>query len=56
MADRPLSQEELLAALRNQAGPGDTEGQHQVADRLLIEFINDPEIAAAYEAIHKWYA
>lgn len=35
---------------------GDTEINHSRADDLLVDYINDPEIAAAYFAIEKWYA
>lgn len=34
----------------------DTESIHQEADQLLLRFINDPEVTAAYKAVPKWYA
>jgi len=34
----------------------DYEQDHIDADELLLEYINDPEIAAAFEAIGKYYA
>jgi hypothetical protein len=34
----------------------DTELVHHRADDLLLHYINDPEIAAAYDAVPKWYA
>lgn len=50
-----MTKEYLLARLREMEG-GDPENDHAEADRLLLDFINDPEIAAAYKAIPKWYA
>jgi hypothetical protein len=29
---------------------------HHTADWLLVEFINDPEIEAAWKAVPKWYS
>lgn len=46
----------LLDKLRNAATSGDTEGGHLDADQALLEFINDADITAAYEAIPRWYA
>jgi hypothetical protein len=48
--------EELLRKLAKLAGPQDEEIAHAEADHLLVEYIADPEIAAAYEAVEKWYA
>lgn len=36
-------------------GP-DIELDHDEADKALIAYIGDPEIAAAFDAIDKWYA
>lgn len=33
-----------------------TEDSHKKADKLLIKFIDDPEIKKAYELIPKWHA
>lgn len=46
----------LLVALRELGEPGDPEYAHGEADRLLLDYLNDPEITAAYEAITRWYA
>lgn len=47
----------LVAASNAKDGPYfDTEQGHIDADTLLLRYINDPEIAAAYDALHKWYA
>ena len=50
-------------ALRDQAltklralGGGDVEGDHVVADRILLDLIADDEIREAFDAINKWYA
>jgi hypothetical protein len=34
----------------------DTERVHVAADELLLDYINDPEIREAFEALRKWYA
>lgn len=44
-----------LAALATSPN-GDKEQDHVNADDALLEFINDPEISTAYDAIYKWYA
>ena len=50
-----MTKEELLTILRS-AQTGDTESAHVDADAALIEYINDPEVTAAYRAVKKWYA
>lgn len=50
-----MTKEELIKKLI-EADDGDNESSHIQADKLLIEFINDPDIAEAYNAIDKWYA
>jgi hypothetical protein len=34
----------------------DTEWNHIVADELLLDYIGDDDIRAAFELIDKWYA
>lgn len=52
-----LHREELLVRLRELHGPsGDIEAQHSIADQALLDYIADPEITEAYEAIERWYA
>ena len=34
----------------------DPETWHERADQALLEYINDPEIKEAYEALERWYA
>jgi len=46
----------LLKRLRALKHSPDTEGAHAEADRLLVAYIDDREIRAAYRAIDKWYA
>jgi hypothetical protein len=51
-----MSKEELIAQLKLCQQDRDTECAHIRADELLIEFINDDEIEAAYNKVSKWYA
>lgn len=52
-----MTRDELLDALRKLQGDGgDEEINHVEADALLLKFINDPEIAEAFNKIEKWYA
>ena len=51
-----MSKERLLEILREAAASGDTELAHVNADDALLDYINDDEIRAAYEAVDKWYA
>lgn len=50
-----MSKEELLRQLADLVG-GDPEIDHIKADGLLLEFIGDADIEAAYDAVSKWYA
>lgn len=34
----------------------DCEERHIEADRLLVEYINDPEVTILYDTICRWYA
>jgi hypothetical protein len=51
-----VSRDELLAELRKLTKGGDEEINHCRADSLLLEFIDDPEVTEAFDAIDKWYA
>lgn len=51
-----MSKEELIVALKECAENGDTEIAHEVADKLLIIYINDQDIKEAFESIKKWYS
>lgn len=50
-----MTKAELLEKLRA-CNTGDEEVDHANADDALLEFINDPEVTVAFEAIDKWYA
>lgn len=51
-----MSKEELIVALKECAENSDTEIAHEVADKLLIIYINDQDIKEAFESIKKWYS
>ena len=46
---------EKLKAIR-QAGDWDRESNHIEADKALLEYINDPNVTAAFNVIDKWYS
>ncbi len=48
--------QELLEALAKCQKNLDAEERHIVADELLLDYIDDEEIARAFCAINKWYA
>jgi hypothetical protein len=58
MITKPKDTAELVKALRKlKTDPNlDIEDVHVEADRLLVEFIDDPEVTKAFEDIDKWYA
>lgn len=35
---------------------GDVEQTHQAADKMLLDYINDPEVTETFNDINKWYA
>ena len=49
-----MTKEELAEALK--ALDSDPEDKHFEADRLLLAFINDARVTAAFKGIRKWYA
>lgn len=54
-----MTKEELLNALAEcdiQSQDYDEEIAHKDADAFLLDYINDPEITAAFHSIKKWYA
>ena len=55
-AVRAIGRDALLAELRKQAESGDPEVAHGRADDALLAYIDDREVAEAYQAIDKWYA
>lgn len=57
MAKR-MTKAELAAKLREIAdlASGDPETAHSLADKLLLDYIGDDEVTAAFWSIEKWYA
>lgn len=53
---RMLTRATLIAYLRAVDEEYDPEIAHTLADRALLAFIADAEIAEAYNAVSKWYA
>jgi hypothetical protein len=51
-----MTKEQLLIELKNLLNSNDAEQAHVLADRLLLEYINDTEITKAFQIIEKWYA
>jgi hypothetical protein len=51
-----MTKEELIARLKEYAELHDAEIAHINADAALIDFINDPDVTAAFNAIDRWYA
>lgn len=51
-----MSKEELLTKLKEYAEYGDVKFAHIKADKALLEFINNDEIEASWNAVEKWYA
>lgn len=50
-----MNKEELLDKLKELEGDGDEEKAHVLADRALLEYINDPDIQEAYQNVPKFY-
>jgi site-specific recombinase len=46
----------LLKRLAECASELDTESAHATADEALLDFIDDPEVTAAWQKVEKWYA
>ena len=53
---RKLTKARLLKKLERCRTSHDVESAHCDADALLVEYIDDKEIAEAYFKIEKWYA
>ena len=48
---------QLLAVLRELGSrKTDPEGNHMSADKALLDYIDDPDVTKAFEAIEKWYS
>lgn len=48
--------EKLLMQLEQLSKSDDTETAHADADKLILNYLDDADIKAAYEKIKKWYA
>lgn len=51
-----LSKRKLLKELRKLARDGDPEAVHLRADSLLLQYIDCPRVAEAFNRIEKWYS
>lgn len=51
-----LSRKQLVHALTALTEANDAEVAHSAADQLLIEYIDDEEIADLFKSIVKWYS
>jgi hypothetical protein len=51
-----MTKEELVTQLKNLSKINDVEQAHVLADRLLLEYINDSEVTKIFHEIEKWYA
>lgn len=49
-----MTRDELIACLRGWHGANDPEVAHIQADQLLLDYISDPEITEAFEAVQRW--
>jgi hypothetical protein len=50
-----VTKEELVTQLKNLSKINDVEQAHVLADRLLLEYINNTEVKEAFHKIEKWY-
>jgi len=51
-----MTKQEIIKKLKEASRIKDIEDAHGAADDALIEFIDDPEITAAYHDVKKWYS
>lgn len=51
-----MTKEELIRQLQILQHFGDIEVGHEKADQLLLDYINDADIAEAFLALTRWYA
>lgn len=49
-----MSRDELIAVL-NECQLGDPQDSHVDADQALLDYIDDPGVSAAFDALTKWY-
>lgn len=51
-----MTKDEVLTRLANLAKESDLEMAHYCADKLILEYLGDDDITAAFEVWDKWYA
>lgn len=52
-----ITLDQLITALYKLVVAGDSEAfDHITADQLLLQYINNDQVTAEFEAINKWYA
>jgi hypothetical protein len=51
-----MTKEELIEKLKELHGSTDPEMSHSCADDLLLDYIGDEDVDAAYRAVPAWYA
>ncbi len=53
-----MTKNELIAKLIELINLNDDnpESNHYAADRLLLKFINDPDVTTTFDRIDKWYS
>lgn len=52
----PLTKEKAISLLKQLSESNDFESTHELADQILVKFINDKEIETAYNNVGKWYS
>uniref|UniRef100_A0A6M3JFH5 Uncharacterized protein n=2 Tax=viral metagenome TaxID=1070528 RepID=A0A6M3JFH5_9ZZZZ len=50
-----MNKEELIKELERISRSGDAVSEHIMGDKLLLRYINDKDIADAFEELEKWY-
>jgi hypothetical protein len=56
MPDDELRKIQLAGDLQALLTLTDREVAHRIADRLLLEFIGDPDVTDMFDQLLKWYA
>ena len=54
--DKTKERSQLIQALVELQNHGDVEASGQLADEMLLEYIDDIEITNAFKAVPRWYA
>lgn len=56
MKKKKMTTKDLVEKLDALSEGNDPEWDHEQADQLLLDFIDDPEVTNAFYSIRKWYA